>query len=111
MISKIKYFIPLFFLFLFSSCFLKKKKGYAQEDSYQEISDINSHMSPKAIAKEYAGQGKKQKRAYKKQQRRTAKAIARRNKKALKNIVVKTKTKRVGGRKDKSENKTIELKK
>ena len=111
MISRVKYFIPLFFLFLFSSCFLKKKKGYAQEDSYQEISDINSHMSPKAIAKEYAGQGKRQKRAYKKQQRRTAKAIARRNKKALKNIVIKTKTKRTSRRKDKEASKTIDSKK
>ena len=103
--------LPLVFSIILSSCFLKKKNGDVHQDSYQEISDINSHQSPKAIAKEYAGQGKRHKRAYKKQQRRTAKAIKKRNQKALKNIVVKTKTKRVGGRKDKSDNKTIELKK
>ena len=111
MISRVKYFIPFFFLFLFSSCFLKKKKGYSQEDSYQEISDINSHETPKQIAKDYAGHGRQQKRAYKKQQRRAAKAIAKRKKKALKNIVPKIKTKRVRGRHDKGENKTIDLKK
>ena len=111
MISSVKYFLPLFFCFLFSSCFLKKKKGYAQEDSYQEISDINSHKSPSAIAKEYAGLGKKQKKAYKKQLRRTDRAMRKRNKKKLENIVVKTKTKKTARRPDKSDNKTIDLKK
>ena len=110
MISKAKYFLPFLFLFLFSSCFLKKKKGYTQEDSYQEISDINSHESPKNIAKDYAGQGKQQKRAYKKQLRRTERAIRKRNKKKLDNIVVKTKTKRTSRRADKKENKTLDSK-
>ena len=95
MISKAKYFLPLVLSFLFSSCFLKKKHEYAQKDSYQEISDINSHKTPSQIAKDYASLGKKQKRAYKKQLRKTDKAMRKRNKKKLKNIILKTKTKKL----------------
>jgi len=83
MISRVKYFLPLL-LFLFSSCFLKKKNGDVHQDSHQKISDINSHQSPKQIAKEYAEFGKKQKRAYKKQLRKTEKAIKKRNEKKTK---------------------------
>ncbi len=113
MISKAKYFFIFILPFLFSSCFLKKKKdnGYQQNIFYNN--DINNHQTPNQIAKEYADMGKKQKRAYKKQMRKTEKAIRKRNKQKLKNIVVKTKTKRVRGKSkssDKSGTKTIEVK-
>lgn len=74
-----------FCLCLFSSCSLfKAKPKYKQENTYQEISDINSHQTPKQIAKELGKLGKKQKRAYKREQRKTRKAIKKRNLKKAK---------------------------
>jgi hypothetical protein len=113
MILKAKYFFFLVLPFFFSSCFLKKKKenGYQQNNFYNN--DINDHRTPTQIAKEYSELGKKQKRAYRKQQRAAARAIKKRNKQALKNIVIKTKTKKVRGKsktEDKGSTKTIEVK-
>ena len=94
--------------FLFSSCFLKKKSSYAQDDAYGELSDINAHQRPSTMAKEIAELSKKQKKAYLKHLKKTKKEMVKRNKKKLKNIVLKTKTKKTKRRKDTEQ--TIEIK-
>ncbi|MBI3501510.1 MAG: hypothetical protein HY063_06930 [Bacteroidetes bacterium] len=105
MSSTAKYFFLLVLLFVFSSCFLKRKKSeYAQENFYKD--DVNQHQSPTAIAKDYASLGKKQKKAYKKQLRRTDREIKKRNKKKLKNLILKTKTKKVREKKPKDDKKS-----
>lgn len=94
MTFKAKYFFPFVLLIFFSSCFLKKKPNeYSQENFYKN--DVNVHQSPSQVAKDYASLGKAQKKAYKKQMRRTDRAIRKRNKKKLKNIILKTKTKKI----------------
>ena len=81
--------IRLLYIFLFTcilaGCSLfRKKPSYKQENTYQEISDINSHQTPKEIAKDLGNLSKQQNKAYKKEQRRARKAIKKRNKKKLK---------------------------
>ena len=95
MILKLKYFSILLLLSVLASCFLKKKDKYTQADSYQEISDINSHQSPNTIAKEMGATSKEQKRAYLKQLKKTKRQMDRRNRKKQKNIIIRTKTRKV----------------
>lgn len=62
----------------------RKKAKYKQNDSYQELSDVHSHQTPKQIAKDYGTRNKKQLRVSKREHKKEWKAIKKRNKKKLK---------------------------
>lgn len=70
---------------IFASCSIfRKKETYKQQETYPEISDINSHQTPKEIAKDLGDLSKKQKRAYKKQLRKKRKDIDNKTRKWIK---------------------------
>ena len=103
---RLKYFFVPFLLLILSSCFLKKKDKYSNQEPYSATSGINSHQSPQEIAKEIGETSKRQKKAYLKQLKRTKRQMDKRNRQKQKNIIIKTKTKKVRGSKNNTKSDT-----
>jgi hypothetical protein len=81
--------------------------AFAQKISHNDVdakkgSDLNDDRTPREIAKEMGKQSKKQKKAYLKQLKKTKREMDKRNRKKQKNIVLKTKTRKVRGSKSKN---------